>query len=266
MEIEKIISGGQTGADQAALDVAIKLDISHGGWIPKDRVTENGTLPDKYKLNEMPTDSYEARTEKNVMVSDGTLIISHGQLSGGSKLTLDLAEKHNRSYLHIDLNNTNSFNASREINLWIRNNNIRILNVAGSRASKDPNIYKATMDVLEAVIYMNMIKPDYLEPEINNKTIPLSVEEAVNHLISKMPLKDKSLMANMTENELPGVHPSLGSYIINNYDLSAENSPLFQSCESISGNPSLNHNDAPGIIIKELWEKLRETHKLRLVK
>jgi len=64
--IEKIISGGQTGADRAALDVALKLGIPHGGWIPKGRKTEKGPLPERYRLKEMPTDSYEARTEKNV--------------------------------------------------------------------------------------------------------------------------------------------------------------------------------------------------------
>jgi len=60
--IEKIMSGGQTGADRAALDVAIKLDIPHCGWIPKGRKAEDGTLPQKYKLQEMPTESYPART------------------------------------------------------------------------------------------------------------------------------------------------------------------------------------------------------------
>ena len=97
--IEKIISGGQTGADQAALDVAIKLEIPHGGWIPKGRITEAGILPEKYKLKEMPTDSYPKRTEKNVLDSDGTLILSHGKLTGGSVLTQNLANQHGRPCL-----------------------------------------------------------------------------------------------------------------------------------------------------------------------
>ena len=67
--VNKIISGGQTGADQAALDVAIKLGIPHGGWIPKGRKTESGPLPDKYLLQEMPNGSYAKRTEKNVIKS-----------------------------------------------------------------------------------------------------------------------------------------------------------------------------------------------------
>ena len=105
--ISKIISGGQTGADRAALDVAIELDIPHGGCIPKGRKTDDGTLPEKYCLNEMPTASYSARTEKNVLDSDGTLIISHGKLNGGAALTRQFAKKHNRPWMHVDLDKTN---------------------------------------------------------------------------------------------------------------------------------------------------------------
>jgi hypothetical protein len=75
--IEKIVSGGQTDADQGALDAAIKLGVSYGGWIPKGRITEDGTPPDKYKLQEMLSDSYPKRTVQNVIDSDGTVIIFH---------------------------------------------------------------------------------------------------------------------------------------------------------------------------------------------
>jgi hypothetical protein len=83
-KITKIISGGQTSADQAVLDVAIKKGIPHGGWIPKVRLTEAGILPEKYQFKEMETGSYPKRTEQNVIDSDGTLIVSHGTLTGGS--------------------------------------------------------------------------------------------------------------------------------------------------------------------------------------
>ena len=112
MMLKKIISGGQTGADQAALDAAIKYNFPHGGWITKGRKTEDGRLPDNYKLEEMPTDSYPKRTEQNIIDSKGTVIISHGKLTGGSKLTQGLANKHNRPCLHIDLNETPAFIAS----------------------------------------------------------------------------------------------------------------------------------------------------------
>ena len=94
--LRKIISGGQTGVDRAVLDASIELGIDHGGWIPKGRLTEDGPFPDKYNLKEMPTSSYPKRTERNVIDSDGTLIISHGNLSGGSLLTRKLATNHGK--------------------------------------------------------------------------------------------------------------------------------------------------------------------------
>jgi len=85
--IKKIISGGQTGVDRAALDTAIKLGIPHGGWIPKGRLTEEGPLPDRYQLQGMPMSSYPKRTERNVLDLDGTLIIAHGKLTSGIDYT-----------------------------------------------------------------------------------------------------------------------------------------------------------------------------------
>ena len=101
--LKKIISGGQTGADRAALDFAIKMEIPHGGWVPKGRLAEDGPLPSKYNLKEMRTKIYARRTEKNVVDSDGTLIVSHGRLTGGSEYTMDMAILHEKPWLHIDL-------------------------------------------------------------------------------------------------------------------------------------------------------------------
>jgi predicted Rossmann-fold nucleotide-binding protein len=99
--LKKIISGGQTGVDRAALDVAMRLGIAHGGWIPKGRLTEAGPLPPHYQLQEMPTTDYDARTEKNVLDSDGTLIISRGSPTGGTDYTRKMALKHGRQLLHM---------------------------------------------------------------------------------------------------------------------------------------------------------------------
>ena len=149
--IEKIISGGQTGADRAALDIAIKLNIPHGGWIPKGRKTEDGILPDKYQLKEMPTANYPARTEKNLLDSDGTLIISYGNLTGGSALTRKLAKKHDRPWIHVDMDQMPISDAAEMVKSWIERNDIQVLNVAGARASKNPEIYKVTFQLLKTV-------------------------------------------------------------------------------------------------------------------
>ena len=95
----KIISGGQTGVDRAALDVAVELEIPHGGWCPKGRLAEDGRIPDSYKLRETTSREYAVRTEQNVLDSDGTLILYRESISGGTELTLRLAEKHRRKGL-----------------------------------------------------------------------------------------------------------------------------------------------------------------------
>jgi hypothetical protein len=141
--ITKLISGGQTGADRAALDVVIQFDIPHGGWIPKGRKTEDGTLPDKYKLQEMPTATYPARTEQNVIDSDGTLIVSHGKLAGGSAYTRKMAMKYGKLWFHEDLNKLPTFQAAMTVADWISENGIEVLNVAGPRERRGdaPRIY-----------------------------------------------------------------------------------------------------------------------------
>lgn len=149
IKIKKIISGGQSGADRAALDFAIENNIPYGGWIPKGRKTEDGKLPDKYHLQEMKTASSSKRTEQNIIDSDGTVIISHGKLTGGSLLTQTLAVKHNKPCLHLDVDNKKILVAIESLNAWIKKSKIKILNVAGPRASKDHNIYKVTKDILE---------------------------------------------------------------------------------------------------------------------
>jgi hypothetical protein len=150
--ITRIISGGQTGADRAALDFAIKHNIPYGGWVPKGRKTEDGTLPEKYQLQEMRTGEYSKRTEQNVLDSDGTLIVSHGMLTGGSALTEFLAEKHQKPCIHVDLNLLSMQEAAQIINKWIQSHKLKVLNVAGPGASKDPKIYQATRNLLEKAL------------------------------------------------------------------------------------------------------------------
>jgi len=147
----KIISGGQTGADRAALDYAIEFNISYGGWVPKGRKTEDGRLPAKYILQEMQTSDYSKRTEKNILAADGTLIVSHGRLTGGSALTQFLAEKNDKPFFHVDFNRMSLEEAGKAVRIWVEKNEIETLNVAGPRASKDSAIYEATRRLLDEV-------------------------------------------------------------------------------------------------------------------
>ncbi|NLA75077.1 MAG: hypothetical protein GX846_06375, partial [Deltaproteobacteria bacterium] len=134
MGIKKIISGGQTGADQAALDAAIEMGVPHGGWVPLGRMTENGRLSARYNMQEIDAINYELRTEKNVIDSDGTLLFSQGILRGGSLLTKKLARKHLKPCLHIDIGKRGRAEAVEIIKSWLDVRKIEVLNVAGPRA------------------------------------------------------------------------------------------------------------------------------------
>lgn len=147
----KIISGGQTGADRAALDAAIKMGIPHGGWLPKGRKTEDGPLPRRYALQEIDSKNYKHRTEKNVVESDGTLIVAYGPLTGGTALTESLTIKHDRPCLMLDLEEISQAQAVEAAQKWLRNEQIAILNVAGPRASGEPRIYEAVKKLLLAI-------------------------------------------------------------------------------------------------------------------
>jgi hypothetical protein len=270
--IKKIISGGQTGAYRAALDTAIKLGIPHGGWIPKGRITEDGPLSDKYELQEMPTESYPERTEQNVIDSDGTLIISHGSLTGGSAYTRKMAMKHAKPWFHIDLNKTPTFHAGMLIEDWITKNGIETLNVAGPRASKDSQIYGFVTIILELAYNLGMTKDD--SPKLAYDPIkierpgrpdqPKTVDERVCVLTKELSLKDKTTIANMAETDLVDLHFSLGLSIRNRY-LYPRNEKLLESCRQEAKDKYLHWDEASRVIIKALWKRLRKTHKLRVV-
>ena len=137
--LERIVSGGQTGADRAGLDVALMNHFPYGGWCPKGRLAEDGAIPDAYDLKETPSASYLQWTEWNVRDSDGTVIFTMAPtLSGGSKRTADFADKHGRPFLHIDSSNSDG---TTEFLEFVDTHEIRVLNVAGSRSSKEPALY-----------------------------------------------------------------------------------------------------------------------------
>ena len=149
--IIKIISGAQTGADRAGIDAAIESGIEYGGWVPKDRKAEDGIVPEKYiHLQEMGSGGAAERTEQNVLDSDGTVIFGYGRLTTGSALTKKLAKQYDKPCLHIDLDIVG--NPVPEIKDWIIQWNIKVLNIAGRKASKAPKIYNVVKGVMKQVL------------------------------------------------------------------------------------------------------------------
>ena len=136
--LRKIVSGGQTGSDRAALDWAISRGVPHGGWCPKGRRAEDGPIPAPYALQETESASYFVRTERNVVDSDGTVVFSIQPLfSGGSKKTAEFPRNHGKPLLHL---HPGTETPGQELATFIRTNGIKVLNVAGSRLSGEPRI------------------------------------------------------------------------------------------------------------------------------
>jgi hypothetical protein len=151
--ITKIVSGGQTGADRAALDFAIAFSIPHGGWCPKGRSAEDGQIEPRYNLKETPGGGYLQRTEWNVRDSDATVVFSISQeLTGGSKRTVEFAEKHGKPWLHLSAQSAGP-QATRLLREFIGQHNVRVLNVAGPRASEESVVATFVMRTLSEAIF-----------------------------------------------------------------------------------------------------------------
>jgi hypothetical protein len=149
LPFSKIISGGQTGVDRAALDIALESGIPCGGWCPKGRKAEDGTIDPKYPLKETKSEEYRFRTESNVLEADATLVLTFGKPTGGTAFTIQMAVKHKKPYLLIDLKKKINPLFVQE---WAKTRKIRTLNVAGPRESKIPGIYETAKEFLMQII------------------------------------------------------------------------------------------------------------------
>jgi hypothetical protein len=151
----KIISGGQTGVDRAALDVALKHGIDSGGWCPTGRLDEFGTIPDRYPVKELQAGGFTERTLRNVKDSDGTVIIYPGKLSGGTEQTVRFCVEQRRPHELIDVSNISTEKAAHLITNFVRENEIDILNVAGPRQTEWPEGYEYASRALD--LFLNSI-------------------------------------------------------------------------------------------------------------
>lgn len=148
---EKIVSGGQTGVDQAGLDFAMLAGIPHAGWCPLGRRSEDGPIPAKYCLQETLSDYYRDRTTRNVQDSDGTIVFISGSIDAepGSALTFQLCRMNDRPSLLINFAVDTVENAAKSIREFVRDRQIKVLNIAGSRASISPGIGEKVIKALK---------------------------------------------------------------------------------------------------------------------
>jgi hypothetical protein len=145
----RIVSGGQTGVDRAALDVSLELGIPCGGWCPRGRKAEDGAIAAVYPLKETPTAEYAQRTEFNVRDSDGTLVLTRREPRGGTALTITIAGRLDKPCLVLDLDRQPRPLQARS---WARDNEVRTLNVAGPRESDQPGIYEQAASWLREML------------------------------------------------------------------------------------------------------------------
>lgn len=267
--IEKIISDGRPGSARAALEIAVKLDLPHGGATTKERKLKWGAFPGSKNLVETTASDSQECLSENIIESDGTLAFHRGGLSGDLEKAATVAGEAGRPFLAIDLDRTSAFEAAQDISSWTESFSIETLNVIGPTEIGDPLIHQTTCSILETAVYMGHIEAAHKRPKpfgVPEQAPPASVDRAVSRLASELPLKDRALIANMRPDELLSLRATLGRYIIYKYGLLDETSQLLLSCRTAAGGSRLDAADAADIIIRNLWQNLRKTHKLRIVK
>ena len=151
--LEKIVSGGQTGVDRAALDAALAAGFPCGGWAPKGRMAEDGAIPKRYPLDECSIAGYEERTRLNVRDSDATLVLTRGvapeDMKGGTGLTVEWASRLSKPTLVVDLAQPTDTEGIAD---WLQGEGVKVVNVAGPRESTVPGIGAEAADLMAAVL------------------------------------------------------------------------------------------------------------------
>jgi hypothetical protein len=273
--IRKIVSCARTGVELAALDVAVKLGIDHGGWAPRGMRNDNGPIPAEYGLIEASAVGFQFAMEQNIIDSDGTLLVTRGRRSEKSRYAVQAALRHQRQLLHADLSQHSAFEAASLISSWASLQNIHVVFITGPSAAQDATIYRQVKKILETAFYLAFVKtglyPEHrsLKSEPGTESppnLPGCVEEAVDRLKQVLPLKDRAIMANLQPDELDHLGTGLGDYIKQNFGLYSGNKKLLASCAQWAGLRQPMADEACAVILRALWEDLHSTHKLRIIK
>lgn len=268
--IKKIISGAKDTVEKAALDTAVKLNLDRGGFIPSNAGRTDPDIVQSYGLQTLLPTETKSAFEINLQSADGTLVITRSPGDGTLQHMQDTATLHQKPFLIIDLRKTTEFEAAQDINAWCESFQLESLHVVGQLGDQGPVSYHQATNIIETAIYMGLIEADFWQKTAPPpREAPQTVDQAVQMLIKHLSLKDRATIANMTFSELPPLQATLGEYIIYNFGLLEKTSPLLQSCRFVSGEKHMDPADANAasrIIITALWEELRKTHKLRIIK
>ena len=267
MIVRKIVSGGRSGVERAALDLAIQLGIAHGGWIPHGRMVDDGRLASRYRMTEAAQNGGPGSDEANLAISDGLLLLTRGPLSGPATEVLAKAQAHHHPYLLIDLDRHTRFQSSLLINSWLKSEQIEVLFITGPTANEDHRIYLDTIECFRTAWWALMMAEPV--PTRNSHETrpdqPCSLVEAVERLERELPLKDKVTIANMSADEIIGLNATLGRYVQKQFGIWEGNGDLIRSCRQAADRPQLADDEIATLIIDRLARELRKTHKLRVL-
>ena len=161
--LKKIISGGQPGVEIAALDAAIQFDIPHAGWAYKGIKTEDGVLPEHYNVKGIDNPSFFERLEKNIIDSEGTVIVTHGQLSIGLKGVRGLAEKHKKRCLNLDLKECTINHAISSVRKWMDNHEIEVVYFTGPKPVGTSKVYRDVVLIIQGICGVEREQEKFLD-------------------------------------------------------------------------------------------------------
>ena len=273
--IRKIVSSADQGVEMAAMDLALRLGIPCGGWSPRKGSSCHIDFLKKYYLRATSEIGYQQSVENNIQDSNGLLLITRGEKNPKTQYAVQMALKHHKQLLHVDLHQYSQFEAASLVSSWLRMQQLNSLYITGTDSEKDRTIYQDAQKILETAFYLDFVKSglttDYRNLGIKSqdrptKDYPRTVDEAVARLKSDLTLKERALMANMQPNELDRLRDNLGEYIKQTYGLYAGNEGLLQSCAQTGNLQNPLPDEACHVILRTLWRDLKNTHKLRIVK
>ncbi len=269
--IERLICSEGSRLSLAALDVAVRIGLSYSGWCRDD-----DPLPEKYRLERISGASHRAIIEKSLVASDGSLYFLQ---ANHPSIRLETIKKSalrlNKPLLLIALDQEHGFSASQRIAEWIAGNRIRILHVSGDDEADSPSLGNRAARILEATLFLSMMETGVTSPlqsvikqerSITEVQAPETIHAALNHLERSLSLKDRAAIANMAADELATLHFTLGAYIDNHFELFSTNTALLEDCRNRSGYHEMAPADAAAVIIRALWERLRDGYRIRIVK
>ena len=265
--ITKIISSELGGIEKAALELAIKTDLPHDGWTMENSAREPSQKRPKSLIE---SNDMNQCIEKNIQMADGTLALFRKKTPGSLfNLLKKTTKRLNKPFLLMNLNKISKFECTLNINKWLTDENIQTLYISGEHISEDSQTYKDVMDIIESTLYLNQVEQSKPVPAglaTMPSDTPKTIEKAVAHLISKLPLKQKVLIANMTFGELATLNLTIGKYVRDNFGIWTGNTELLESCRQFERNTELTMEHVSIVIIQALWKDLKETHRLRIVK